>query len=58
MSEHAIVHGDVLTVLRSRPSDSFDALLCDPPYGFSFMGKRWDYDVPSVDVWSEALTDV
>jgi site-specific DNA-methyltransferase (adenine-specific) len=55
MSEHAIAHGDVLAVLRQLPSDSFDALLCDPPYGFSFMGKKWDYDVPSTDTWREAL---
>jgi site-specific DNA-methyltransferase (adenine-specific) len=25
----------------------------DPPYGLSFMGKKWDYDVPSVDFWKE-----
>jgi site-specific DNA-methyltransferase (adenine-specific) len=27
----------------------------DPPYGISFMAKKWDYDVPSVEVWKEAL---
>jgi len=27
----------------------------DPPYGLSFMGKKWDYDVPSVEVWAECL---
>ncbi len=52
---HAIAHGDVLSVLRELPDNEFDALLCDPPYGFSFMGKKWDYDVPSVEVWREAL---
>jgi len=52
---HAIAHGDVLAVLKELPDNEFDALLCDPPYGFSFMGKAWDYDVPSVDVWREAL---
>ena len=52
---HAIAHGDVLACLRQLPANEFDALLCDPPYGFSFMGKAWDYDVPSVDVWREAL---
>lgn len=29
--------------------------MTDPPYGLSFMGKKWDYDVPSVDVWRECL---
>lgn len=51
---HAIAHGDVLECLRDLPDNEFDALLCDPPYGFSFMGKKWDYDVPSVDMWREA----
>src|SRR5665213_1350333 len=50
-----IAHGDVLATLRDLPSDTFDALMCDPPYGLSFMGKKWDYDVPSRLVWAEAL---
>ncbi len=29
--------------------------MTDPPYGLSFMGKRWDYDVPSVEIWAECL---
>lgn len=52
---HAIAQGDVLAVLRELPDNSFDAILCDPPYGLHFMGKKWDYSVPSVDVWAEAL---
>ncbi len=34
---------------------SVDAIVTDPPYGLSFMGKKWDYDVPSVDIWAECL---
>ena len=34
---------------------SVDAVVTDPPYGLSFMGKRWDYDVPSVEIWAECL---
>jgi hypothetical protein len=30
-------------------------VVTDPPYGLSFMGKRWDYDVPSVAIWAECL---
>jgi site-specific DNA-methyltransferase (adenine-specific) len=30
-------------------------VVTDPPYGLAFMGKRWDYDVPSVEVWAECL---
>ena len=37
------------------PDASVDAVVTDPPYGLSFMGKRWDYDVPTVAIWSECL---
>ncbi len=52
---HTLLHGDCLDVLRTLPSASVDAVVTDPPYGLSFMGKRWDYDVPSVEVWQECL---
>lgn len=35
--------------------NSVDAIVTDPPYGLSFMGKRWDYDVPSAELWAECL---
>ena len=50
-----IKHGDCLEVMRGMPDNSVDAIVTDPPYGLSFMGKKWDYDVPSVEVWSECL---
>ena len=48
-------HGDCLDVLKTLADNSVDAVVTDPPYGLSFMGKKWDYDVPSVDVWAECL---
>ena len=48
-------HGDCLEVLRTLPDNSVDAIVTDPPYGLSFMGKRWDYDVPATEVWAECL---
>jgi DNA modification methylase len=47
--------GDCLVVLRAYPDASIDSIVTDPPYGLAFMGKRWDYDVPSVEVWAECL---
>ncbi len=47
--------GDSAEVLRSLPDCSVDSIVCDPPYGLSFMGKRWDYDVPGVAIWAECL---
>lgn len=34
---------------------SVDSIVTDPPYGLRFMGKRWDYDVPSEEIWRECL---
>jgi site-specific DNA-methyltransferase (adenine-specific) len=47
--------GDCLEVLRTMADNSVDAVVTDPPYGLSFMGKKWDYDVPSVAIWAECL---
>lgn len=37
------------------PDNSVDSIVTDPPYGLGFMGKKWDYDVPSVEIWAECL---
>ena len=50
-----IRHGDCLELMRAMPDNSVDAVVTDPPYGLSFMGKKWDYDVPSTEVWAECL---
>lgn len=47
--------GDCLEVLRSMEDNSVDSIVTDPPYGLRFMGRKWDYDVPSVDIWVECL---
>lgn len=47
--------GDCLETMRAMPDNSVDSIVTDPPYGLSFMGKKWDYDVPSVEVWAECL---
>ena len=51
----SVVEGDCLTRAVDLPADSFDAIITDPPYGLSFMGKEWDNDVPGVDFWSAFL---
>ena len=60
MTTHTIngvtIHeGDCLQSLRAMPDDSVHCVVTDPPYGLSFMGKRWDYDVPGVEVWQQCL---
>ena len=55
MSQFQLLIGDCLELLRQMPDNSVDSVVTDPPYGLSFMGKKWDYDVPAVDVWVECL---
>jgi site-specific DNA-methyltransferase (adenine-specific) len=49
--------GDSLDVLATLDAHSFDSCVTDPPYGISFMGSKnkWDYDVPSVELWKAVL---
>jgi len=46
-----VLHGDMLERLAELPDASVDSCVCDPPYGITFMGKRWDHGVPGVDYW-------
>ncbi len=55
ISKQIVLNGDCLDVLKTLPDNSIDAVVTDPPYGISFMGKKWDYDVPAVAVWHEVL---
>jgi DNA modification methylase len=41
--------------MATLPAESIDAIVTDPPYGLSFMGKDWDHGVPGVAFWVEAL---
>lgn len=50
-----LLHGDCLEQMKTLPDNSVDSIVSDPPYGISFMAKKWDYDVPSVEVWKEAV---
>jgi len=50
-----IYHGDCLDVMRGMEPDSIDAIVTDPPYGLSFMGKDWDHGVPGEHFWHQAL---
>lgn len=50
-----IFEGDCLQTLRGMDDNSVDSIVTDPPYGLQFMGKKWDYDVPDVEVWAECL---
>lgn len=53
--ELRLLNGDCLDKLKELENNSIDSIVTDPPYGLSFMGKKWDYDVPSVEIWQECL---
>lgn len=38
----SVLRGDCVEVMAGMDPDSVDAIVCDPPYGLSFMGKEWD----------------
>ncbi len=54
-NSYKIFNGNCLDVLKKMPDNFVDTIITDPPYGLSFMGKKWDYDVPSVEIWQECL---
>ena len=47
--------GDCLVKMKEMSDNSVDSIVTDCPYGISFMNKKWDYDIPSIDVWKECL---
>jgi len=53
--KYQLFNGNNIDKLRELEDNSVDAVVTDPPYGLSFMGKKWDYDVPSVELWAECL---
>ena len=53
MKKYQLFNGNNIDKLRELEDNSVDAVVTDPPYGLSFMGKKWDYDVPSIELWQE-----
>lgn len=50
-----VIHADCLDAMREMPDACVDAIITDPPYGLSFMGRDWDHGVPGPAFWTEAL---
>jgi site-specific DNA-methyltransferase (adenine-specific) len=53
MEELKLLNGDNIELLKTLPENSIDSVVTDPPYGLSFMNKKWDHQVPSVEFWKE-----
>lgn len=50
-----LLQGNNLPLLQLMEENSVDTIITDPPYGLKFMSKKWDYSVPSVELWEECL---
>lgn len=46
---------DCIEGMKLLPDNSVDSIVTDPPYWLSFMGKKWDYDVPTQAIREECL---
>ena len=55
LNKATIFNGNNMDSLKSLPDNSVDSVVTDPPYGLSFLGKKWDHDVPSVEFWKEVF---
>lgn len=48
-----LILGDCLPALPALAA--VHSIVTDPPYGWRFMARKWDHDVPGVAVWQAAL---
>jgi DNA modification methylase len=55
MELNKVILDDCLGGLKGLPDNSIDCCVTDPPYGLKFMGKKWDYDIPTVEIWEQVL---
>ena len=55
MTDVKLMLGNCLDRLKDLDDNSVDSIVTDPPYGIDFMGKKWDYDVPSTEIWEQAI---
>jgi len=53
MKQLKLMLGDNISSLKKLPDNCIDSIVTDPPYGLKFMGKKWDYQVPSTEFWLE-----
>ena len=55
MNNIKIFNGSNKNILRDIRENTYSAIVTDPPYGLSFMGHKWDYQLPEVSTFRELL---
>jgi hypothetical protein len=53
-----ILHGDSALLGSVLQPNSIEAMVCDPPAGIAFMGKKWDKDKGGRNGWIAWLRDL
>ena len=53
--DYKLYNTDCLDKLKELEDNSVDSIITDPPYGLNFMNKKWDYSIPSAEIWKECL---
>lgn len=51
----ALFNENCLHVCQRMDANTLTAIITDPPYGLSFMGKNWDKAIPGKEFWCEFL---
>lgn len=55
MKRYKLKLGDCLEVMQTIKDNGVDSIICDPPYGLSFMSANWDRGIPGIPYWKETL---
>ena len=55
LSNSKIINGDSAKELKKFKDNSIDAVITDPPYSISFLGKEWDKNTGAIEIWQECL---
>jgi DNA modification methylase len=54
-AEWTVVNENCIDAMKRMGEASVHAIICDPPYGLSFMGKEWDrYTALEFEEWCES----
>ena len=57
IEKNKVYLGNNIDILKKFPNESFNSIVCDPPYELGFMGKNWDKSgiAYNVDLWKECF---
>jgi site-specific DNA-methyltransferase (adenine-specific) len=52
---YEVLHGDCRKFTRKMEPDHFDSCVTDPPYGVSYLGRKWDKNAPGLRYWQRII---